>query len=35
MSSTQPIVNIFYQVNGVYKQPTKEWEEHDIEEFEE
>jgi hypothetical protein len=35
MSSIQPSVDIFYQIDGAYKQPAKEGEEHDIEEFEE
>jgi hypothetical protein len=35
MSSIQPNVDIFYQIDGAYKQPTEDGEEHDIEEFEE
>jgi hypothetical protein len=35
MSSIQPSVDIFCQIDGAYKQPAKEEEEHDIEEFEE
>jgi hypothetical protein len=35
MSDTRPSVNIFYQTNGVYKQPVEEGEENDIKKFEE
>jgi hypothetical protein len=35
MSSIQPNLDIFYQVNGAYKQPAEEGEEHDIKDFEE
>jgi hypothetical protein len=35
MSSIQPSIDIFCQVDGAYKQPPKEGDEHDIEEFEE
>jgi hypothetical protein len=34
MLNTQPNIDIFYQIDGVYKQLAKEGEEHDIEEFE-
>ncbi len=35
MSGTQPSIDILCQIDGAYKQPIEEGEEHDIKEFEE